>query len=233
MSPFWERCQPIGSASSLSHANDCGARVELLISHRLIQAMGMSDFVNFNKRSVTLPSGCKDLIDLLKGPAATTAGFNSKHAGDSALAGMLTITLGKSFQGGVADIGKHLGAVFASAQLCSTLIVAPPNAEFSFQVLRMRDQFTRAEFIVTESEQEQNLRDVFIGRGLDVPEACGTPMGFDPDLPIQTCFQISPRPAEPELLSKLVMDLFTDLLGSPNTIILDFRFYEFGTASEK
>ena len=58
----------------------------------------MNEFVNMGKRSIELPAGCKDLIDVLQ-PA-------KRHA-----LAKLTISLA---EGGLADLAKHLANLLVS-----------------------------------------------------------------------------------------------------------------------
>ena len=186
----------------------------------------MSKFINFNKRSVTLPPGCKNLIDILQPPVPSKLVSNI-HPGTISPHERPIVTRGESFTGRVSDIGKYVAMVFESRATSFILMMTPPDEAFTIHVDRMEDRAIRASVVVqSATDQERAVRYFFAHRGLNLPEDSGMPPQLVPDLPVQVTCNISPIPSEAPLLSILVADLFRHTLGLSDDSQLCFRYYE-------
>src|SRR4051812_38710247 len=95
----------------------------------------MSDFINYNKRSVTLPEGCKDLIDVLRSHPLRVL-FSNADAGPIPPGARATLTRGETFEGRVSDVDKYVGKVFESRGLSCMLILTPPGEQFTIHIHR-------------------------------------------------------------------------------------------------
>jgi hypothetical protein len=81
----------------------------------------MADFVNYNKRSVTLPPGCKNLIDVLRSrPDKQFQKFAERLK-------RARVTHDESVMGKVSDVPKYVGMVFASRGLVCVLEIGLPG----------------------------------------------------------------------------------------------------------
>ena len=191
----------------------------------------MSKFVNYKKRSVTLPSGCKNLIELLQ-PHGLPKLVNKTHTGPIPPDERPTVTRGKSFTGGLSDINKYVTMVFESRARSFILMVTPPDEQFTVDVDRMEDGMMGAYVLVQSgTDQETAVRAFFAQHGLQIPEDSGTPPMSVPGVPVQTTCDISPMPSEAPLLSQLVSDLLRVVLGLSDDSQLCFRYYEISDAA--
>ena len=77
----------------------------------------MSKFVNFQKRSVTLPDGCKDLIDLLEPPRRRTKVFFEADE----VFGMPGLESEHVPTDGLAEVGRYVSRLLESQDSCLTI----------------------------------------------------------------------------------------------------------------
>ena len=107
----------------------------------------MSRFVNFGKRSIELPAGCKDLIDVLKlgkrSPVPTWPYTSAAR---------------------LADVAKHLSVLLERAPKCRNLVIWHQNN----YVHLINDQGVLTALVVIHEDtgREQAIRRVFEAAGI-------------------------------------------------------------------
>jgi len=170
----------------------------------------MADFVNYNKREVTLPAGCKDLIDVLR-PR------EGKPAGRRAESGI----------GPLSEIAEHVQGVFDSRGRISALQITSPDGRIAANVRKKLGKHITA--LVTfqrGSEQEKAVRDFLASRGMQPPRDSEAPkLFFFPDLPVQMFCEISPLSPDPLEVSRLILDLFRRV-GLKDDALMDYHYFE-------
>jgi hypothetical protein len=181
----------------------------------------MSKFVNYKKRSVKLPPGCKDLIDLLQphrpSPAHGIIPANEKPS----------VTRGESGTVKLADIEKFVAMPFQSRAQTSLLMLSLPDERFTFDVAHMKGEFMFASAKFEEdAERERLMREFFVAHGLEQPREDWTPAQFIPDVPVQFIYRISPLPSDAAAASQLAADLFRHVCGLSDDSQLTFLYYE-------
>jgi len=77
----------------------------------------VSDFVDFNKRDVSLPPGCKDLIDLLKPGKAADLGSPGKVTAQ--------FSQRESLRGTVLELAGFMRRLYGPGEEFSTLSILP------------------------------------------------------------------------------------------------------------
>src|ERR1700730_11942341 len=137
----------------------------------------MNEFVNFKKRGITLPRGCKNLIDLLQPPAQLT--FERAQRA--------VVTRNETVSGTLAEVGKYVQVAFESRGLMLALVISSPDQRLEVDLMRMKGGEFRASAVFQRDQQvEQAVRNFFVGRRLQVPEDSETPRDFFlPDVPVQ------------------------------------------------
>src|ERR1051326_7717665 len=109
----------------------------------------MNEFVNFGKRSVELPSGCKDLIDVLQQA--------KRHPAPSTL----TVCSAE----GLTDVAKHLPRLLELGAKSKHLVIT--WHEMNYVQLMNQDGVLTAMAVVHENtHSEQAVRGVFSAAGL-------------------------------------------------------------------
>jgi hypothetical protein len=193
----------------------------------------MSKFVNYKKRSVALPPGCKDLIDVLqshKNSKLLTGIDTSAVPPDQQIA----VTRDESAAGRLADIEKYLSMVFDSRAWAFMLTISLSGEQFTLEVDRAPDvaSVVMASVVVqSNSDQEKAVRSFFARRGLHLPDDWGVPPQFVPDVPWQITYEIAPCPSHAAQLSKLLVDLSREALGLNDESQLCFQLHEITKAA--
>jgi hypothetical protein len=182
----------------------------------------MNEFVNFKKRGVTLPRGCKDLIDLLAPPVQQTL-ERAQHA---------VVTRNETIAGTLSEVGRYVQMTFESRGLMFTLVISSPDRRLEVDLSRMKGgELWASAVFQRDREQEQAVREFFVRRGLEVPEDSGTPSHFFADLPVQLIYPISPLPGDAASLSALLMDLFRQTCRLEGNAQLSFHCEEASDAA--
>jgi len=181
----------------------------------------MNEFVNFKKRSFTLPPGCKDLIDLLR-PTAKAAIERAQR---------LTPTRNETVEGVLLDIGKYILMAFEPGGIF-TLVITPPGGRLEVDVLRMRAEEPLVSVIFpNEPEEERVVRRFFTRKGLEIPEGSRTPTSFIPNLPVQVVYHVLPLPGDAAGVSALIEDFFRECGKLENNAPLKFHIEEASNAA--
>jgi hypothetical protein len=161
----------------------------------------MPDFVDYNKRDVSLPSGCKDLADLLKPRAGAPdvdsflKWFRSRERRRESVMGTL------------ADLPRHVSVLFASrAMACNlSLSLSDDRLTASFQKLFLRDGTLSVTLVQERTSQEGALLEFLSSHGLRLPTNLVQPKlspSMCPTCPLTECVRFHPcRPIRKRLLN--------------------------------
>ena len=181
----------------------------------------MSHFVNYNKRSVTLPPGCKNLIDLLRPtelPKDHATPLRSEQP---------TVTRGESFTGRLSEIGKYVAMVFQARAEMVILLLSTPDDQLTMNLGRDQSGAISASVVFGhEADRERAVRAFYARHGLETPQQSGIPEHFSAHLPVQCIYPVSPLPPESALISDMATSLFRDVCGLDDNADLGFRYYE-------
>src|SRR6266568_946681 len=90
----------------------------------------MSEFVNYNKRGITLPPGCKDLSDLLKPKGLRNA------PGPILAVEQPPVVREETLTATLAEIEQHVAMVFQSQARLFALEIFLPGEPASVQIIR-------------------------------------------------------------------------------------------------
>src|SRR6267378_2725513 len=103
----------------------------------------MNKFVNFAKRSVALPSGCKDLIDVLQRAKRDPASTMTTHSAE-----------------GLGDVATHLSRLLEAGAKSRYLAITWYEMNY-VQVISERGALTVLAVVHEITQREQAVRDVF------------------------------------------------------------------------
>jgi len=161
----------------------------------------MSEFVNFGKRSVELPAGCKDLIDVLqqaKGQPASTLTVRSAE--------------------GLRDVAKHLLRLLELGAKCRYLVITWHEMNY-VQLMNQEGELTAQAVVHENTHREQAVRGVFGAAGLApiVDEAVAgwsvRVLGY-------------PLPEGASIIEELISDLLRTGYGLAENVRLEFGSWE-------
>jgi hypothetical protein len=188
----------------------------------------MSEFVNYNKRGIQLPPGCKDLTDLFK-PA-----WLRKLPKGLAPPDMPVVLRDDSVTETLGNIEKYVASVFNSRADWCYLTLSSLDEKPAMSVCRMTDSITSDVTFIHDETREETMRAFFDRHGLEAPRANEIPKGFNypfyPNIPIWCVFSISPMPSGAPAFSKIARDLFRDFCGMNDQSELQFSLVEFDKA---
>jgi len=191
----------------------------------------MSEFVNYNKRSIQLPPGCKDLTDLFK-----PAWLRKLPKGD-APPEMPVVLRDDSVTETLGNIEKYVAIVFESrADGCHLTISSPGETDetLALCISNMTDSIMSNVTFIHDETREEAMRAFFDSHGLKAPRANEMPKGFNfafyPNLPVWTIFEFSPLSSGALAFSKIARDLFRDFCGMNDQSELQFSLLEFDKA---
>jgi len=170
----------------------------------------MSQFVNYNKRSIQLPPGCKDLSDIFK-PASlrkVSGAIASPQAPRVLRADHLTEKLG--------SIGRYVAEFFDSGAESCMLNFVSSDESVTLDVSRTMGSITSHVIFLHDETREIVMRAFFERQNLAAPEVNANPVEFPidlPDLPVWCIFPVSPEPFCAAAFSKIASALFHDCCG--------------------
>jgi hypothetical protein len=163
----------------------------------------MSDFVNYKKRGVGLPPGCKDLIDLLKPKGKKDV---------TRLMECIKRATVKHDQatGTLPDMLSRLQTLFSSRALFSTFCAQSPDGRLVLWLMKPEDAEMRASITFEEqTDLERAVREFLASRGFKAPAETAPSNTFIPDVPVHATCDISPLPGDLGAIARLVSDLFS------------------------
>ena len=93
----------------------------------------MSDFVNYHNRSISLPPGCKDLMDVLR-PHGLGVEWLRQRLGTNLSE---AFTRGGMVKGALSNTEKHVQRAVTSAALTFMLDITSADGRLTFNLLRV------------------------------------------------------------------------------------------------
>src|SRR5258705_13932077 len=108
----------------------------------------MKGFVNFGKRSVQLPAGCKDLIDLIEPSKRRPVSTLTTHAAQ-----------------GLKDIGKHLSGLLGPGTKCKNLAITWHENNY-LQLINEEGVLSALVVVHENTGREQAIRAFFAAASL-------------------------------------------------------------------
>jgi hypothetical protein len=176
----------------------------------------MNPFVNLQKRSIQLPKGCKDLMDVLRPPRARGA------VGE-------TLSYGEPFPkpdrmetGGLAHVEHYVSRLLQSAAKRKTLLISSLDWEAWCVLAHYDGVLTVTVFVeCSDSVREEAVRSLFVEAGINpttdyVMSNEGVPMrGL-----------AYPLPADAPRATQLTADLMRRAYGLADEAGLDFLYDE-------
>ena len=176
----------------------------------------MNPFVNLQKRSIQLPKGCKDLIDVLRPPRVWGA------VGETIYYGEPFPKADRIETGGLAHVEHYLSRLLQSAAKRKTLLISSPDWRAWCVLAHYDDVLTVTVFVeCSESLREEAVRGLFIEAGIAptvdyVSSAEGVPKrGL-----------AYPLPADASRAAQLTAELMRRAYGVTDVAALDFLYDE-------
>jgi len=179
----------------------------------------MNEFVNYNKRSVALPQGCKNLLDVIQS-------LEEQKAQQQVIAKLPGSTMDDtSVTGRLLEIGKYVGLVFEFREIIFTLTITPPDERLILTIHPMENGSAHAYIVFQmDSRCEVAVRDFLARRGLKPPVESALPVTFYPGVPVQITCDIVPMPTCASILSELITDLFRNVCEATEDTALRFSY---------
>ena len=168
----------------------------------------MAKFVNYKKRGIALPKGCKDLIDLLE------PGKREKLKELVGPTPVMRETRNDSFTSNLSDIANPIRAVIESHACIAglrlaTMGVTAPDQNLALDIGRMPSETPTASLTFTESlASKKRMKEIFQNLGLRLPVASDPAAMFLKDQRIELIYEIQPLPGEARALSDLATEIF-------------------------
>ena len=127
----------------------------------------MSDFVDYRKRPVTLPAGCKDLMDVLLHPGSSGPTATAPAAGLPAAKELAVVTHGQQWTGSLAQVERHLRRFFEARSELSTLMIssAAEDLTLMFYLRGLRQVFVLI-LLGSDAQLERTVRQFYGRRGI-------------------------------------------------------------------
>jgi hypothetical protein len=185
----------------------------------------MSDFVNFRKRGVSLPAGCKDLIDVLHPASAPAAGATVLSGSVRPLAWEgPTVTHGHRSSGGLHQVAGFLARLFESRSELSTLMISSAAEDLTAMFyLRGAERVFVLILIANNPKLERAVRSFYRERGIlpvrsyPIPKQEGGGLGWG---------LVFPMPSLPIETVRLTSDLLRTTSSAGEEAELRFRYYQ-------
>jgi hypothetical protein len=174
----------------------------------------MDEFVNYKKRDISLPHGCKDLHDVLKIHQAPVVTQRTIVKRDESVTGALS------------EIGKFVAMVLESRADSIILGVNPPEDRLSVFIGHVEGdpvQLTVHVHFQKNSALETKLLEFIAQRGLKALGNSGMPPS---GLPAYFVFEFSPLPSDEPSISELITDFFERVCGARSDTELSFHCVE-------
>jgi hypothetical protein len=176
----------------------------------------MSDFVNYNKRSIDLPPGCKDLIDVLRPKMSKAAAIPAPGA-----------TMSDDETGTILSISEYIETFLKNPQ--TLLMIYKPDEKVSFGITRWADDPISACVEFAENPlRDEHVREFFARHGLEAPVRTATPPEFVLQAPGWVTFPIRLFPSDTRRLIEIATAFFCELCDATEETPLHFRYFNLG-----
>lgn len=180
----------------------------------------MSEFVDYTKRGVTLPNGCKDLADVL----ALGQPQASAPKAPGPLEELPKVTHGQRSTGGVAQVERHLSRLFESRSELSTLMISSAAEELTLMFyLRGTGRVFVLILIASEARLERAVRRFFEKRGVPPVQCYPIPKQQGGGLGWGLVFPMPSLTAEAALVTS---ELFRNAGVAGEGADFHFRYYQ-------
>jgi len=175
----------------------------------------MSEFVNYNKRSIDLPPGCKNLFDVLQ---PIKAGPKPRDRQP------------RTFEKGtLASIPKHIGDLLKKTDQ-AVLLIYDARGRVAFYMTPLAGNILASIRFLDDPARETRVRKLFGPYGLDAPTQTETAPQF-PEAPVWTRFTIQPFPSSTRRLIEIATAVFRDVCNATDKTPLHFRHYSISNAT--
>ena len=172
----------------------------------------MSEFVNYNKRDVTLPPGCKDLIDVLRLGEASPP----KRGG---------VTRGGMTIGRLSEVPQHIARLLKSRSAVSMLSIGFVEQPRSIALLRENTLLTGVAFVRKGAENEQGIRQLLQSHGIKVVADYLLPAEAGAE-PVRGVWYLLTPVLPPA--SEITTDLLRNVYGFSEESKVQIQYYEIG-----
>lgn len=181
----------------------------------------MSKFVNYNKRSVTLPVGCQNLIDLLQ-PQNQGGGKGTTSAEPQ-----FDVARNESGLIRLAAIREHVVECFESRAVAADVTFRLPDESLTFSLTHMEEGSIHASASLREdSARERLMREFYHAHKQSVSHGDGPHTRTFPGLPVYLLYHISQPPTDAITFSTFVADLFRYVCGISEDSEIAFHYHE-------
>ena len=163
----------------------------------------MSEFVNYHKRGIELPPGCKDLADVLRQRPGVTRGSK---------------TLGR-----LSDVPRYVSMLVNSSSEQFTLMIGTADERLSIVLYRSESEGVSALVLVSsDAEREKGIREFFQRHGIKTFKDYLLP-GEDG---AEARGLMYPLPAGASHASQIIADLLGSVYVFTEASHILFRYYE-------
>src|SRR3954469_1917910 len=146
-------------------------------------------FVNYHKRAVTLPEGCKDLIDLLRSNRSPTLDVMASPVGKA------QVVHGDSELGSLSNIRNYVEKVFNGGAAQCVLTIVLEREELTLFLCRIPEPagLNASVWFPDDLNHVMVMRAFFLRWNLEVPPEGSVPFKIH-SAKIQRTWQVSPKP---------------------------------------
>jgi hypothetical protein len=179
----------------------------------------MSEFVNYSTRNVSLPDGCKGLIEVLrKEKSSKPIAFGLSPNKDK-------VTRGGSEVGSLADVGRFIVRLFQTSAPEQFFMTFLECERVTVSVFRVPDQGLKASiWFPDNSDMVRVMRTFFERWGLKVPAEGSLPLMFATGM--KRTWDISPMPSTASELTELLSSALKQFERPGENLSARFLFYE-------
>jgi len=179
----------------------------------------MSEFVNYQKRGIELPPGCKDLIDVLRLPSST-------EGSTPAMSWQRSVPVDVQAVGRLSNVPAYVSMVVNSPSEQFLLMIGTTDKRLSVMLCRRESTGVLALILVgsvrSNAEREKGIREFFQRHGIGplkepLPGEAGVESfrGFE-----------YPLPAGASQASQLTIELLSGVFGITEASQIQFRYYD-------
>ena len=176
----------------------------------------MSDFVDYSKRAVTLPTGCKDLIDVLT--LTAKPGFHFAEQIEKLTGPLTSGTWNVPLRG----LGVYVSKLCGSRARWTQCIVSAPGETLTLSLDRTRTPECTNLVLSVMSKQEEAkklVRSFLQSKGFGPPVA-----NWLAEIPVQLVYPVPALQSESWVLSCLLIEFFKVVCGLSEDDELRLRF---------